>query len=234
MPYRCGVSFCIPIIAASRTCLVRPSNVLSKLRLLQYHGLQLRQRQQLVCRVTGSGGTDGALTGVVTGGMTDASKRFPEDADWEPVDGSETLDSASAVAAFLEENNAIPVPWLPMEGTTMVDVRLDAWYPPSDYDGGDTRIPIPKGVANAREWGKTVVTMAKCANGTSTFQDMVRMAMGGSKEHIKYLCFIKEKFKTRISNEPASPGNDLCAFLYFLRFEPPPVTTVRYQRTYCS
>ena len=186
-----------------------------------------------VLGAAGSGGTDGALANAVIGGMTDASKRrLPEDSDWEPIDGSETLSTTAQVAEFLEENNVLPVPWMPGGGETHVDARLDQWYPPLDYDGGDRRIPIPKGVANAREWGRTVVTMAKFANGTSTFEDMVRMALGGSTEHIRYLCFIKEKFKTKISNEPASQGPDLCAFLYSLRFEPPPMVSAGYQRTY--
>ena len=187
---------------------------------------------EVVLGTTGSAGTDG-LAGVVIGSMTDASKRrLPEDSDWEPIEGSETMSTAAQVAEFLAESNVVPVPWMPGGGEMHPDARLDQWYPPLDYDGGDTRIPLPKGVPGYREWGRTIVTMAKFANGTSTFEDMVRMALGGSTEHIKYLCFIKEKFKTKISNEPSSQGPDLCAFLYFIRFEPPPMVTTGYQRSY--
>ena len=186
-----------------------------------------------VLGVAGSVGTDGSSAGVVIGGMTDASKRrLPEDSDWEPIDGSETLSTSAQVAEFLAENNVVPVPWMPGGGEIHTNTHLDQWYPALDYDGGDTRMPLPKGVASYRDWGRTIVTMAKFANGTSTFEDMVRMALGGSPEHIKYLCFIKEKFKAKISTEPASQGPDLCAFLHFIRFEPPPMVSCGYQRTY--
>ncbi len=82
----------------------------------------------------GPGARDGALLSAVIGSMTDASKRrLPKDSDWEPVDGPEALSSAAAVATFLEENNAIPVPCMPMEGEIAAPA-VGAWFPRVDYD----------------------------------------------------------------------------------------------------
>ena len=62
-------------------------------------------------------GTGGMLEAAF-GGMTDASKRrLPDDdEDWEAVEGQEPLASMADVAAFLEANNVVPVPWEPMDG----------------------------------------------------------------------------------------------------------------------
>ena len=50
---------------------------------------------EVVLGATGSAGTDGSA-GVVIGSMTDASKRrLPEDSDWEPIEGSETMSTAA-------------------------------------------------------------------------------------------------------------------------------------------
>ena len=109
---------------------------------------------EVVSGTTGSAGTDG-LAGVVIGSMTDASKRrLPEDSDWEPIEGSETMSTAAQVAEFLAENNVVPVPWMPGGGEMHPDARLDQWYPPLDYDGGDTRIPLPKGSSWLSRMGK--------------------------------------------------------------------------------
>ena len=38
---------------------------------------------------------------------------------------------------------------------------VSEWFPEIDYENVDQRIPLPKGVASGRDWGSTVVTMAK-------------------------------------------------------------------------
>ena len=80
----------------------------------------------------------------------------------------------------------------------------------------DQRIPLPKGVASGRDWGSTVVTVAKYQDGRTTFEDLARTALGGNTDHIKYLSWIKERFKKQITNEPASQGLDLAAYLYYV------------------
>ena len=176
----------------------------------------------------GSGGMDSAL-----GGMTDASKRRvpDDDEDWEAVEGQEPLISAAEVAAFLEANNAVPVPWDPMDGGLSIPV-VSEWFPEIDYENVDQRIPLPKGVASGRDWGSTVVTMAKFQDGRTTFEDLARTALGGNTDHIKYLSRIKERFKKQISDEPASQGPDLAAYLYYVKFKPPVVHPHGYHRTY--
>ena len=66
----------------------------------------------------------------MSGGMTDASKRRvpDDDEDWEAVEGQEPLISAAEVAAFLEANNAVPVPWDPMDGGLSIPV-VSEWFP---------------------------------------------------------------------------------------------------------
>ena len=176
----------------------------------------------------GSGGMDSAL-----GGMTDASKRRvpDDDEDWEAVEGQEPLISAAEVAAFLEANNAVPVPWDPMDGGLSIPV-VSEWFPEIDYENVDQRIPLPKGVASGRDWGSTLVTMAKFQDGRTTFEDLARTALGGNTDHIKYLSWIKERFKKQISDEPASQGPDLAAYLYYVKFKPPVVHPHGYHRTY--
>ena len=90
--------------------------------------------------------------GAGTGGMTDASKRrLPDDdEDWEAVEGQEPLSSTADVAAFLEANNVVPVPWDPMDGGLSIPV-VSQWFPEIDYDNVDQRIPLPKGVASGRD-----------------------------------------------------------------------------------
>ena len=80
--------------------------------------------------------------------MTDASKRrLPDDdEDWEAVEGQEPLSYRADVAAFLEANNVVPVPWDPMDGGLSIPVA-----PEIDYDNVDQRIPLPKGVASGRD-----------------------------------------------------------------------------------
>ena len=85
-------------------------------------------------------------------------------------------------------------------------------FPEIDYENVDQRIPLPKGVASGRDWGTTVVTMAKFQDGRTTFEDLARTALGGNTDHIKYLSWIKERFKKQISDEPASQGPDLAAY----------------------
>ena len=171
--------------------------------------------------------------GAGTGGMTDASKRrLPDDdEDWEAVEGQEPLSSTADVAAFLEANNVAPVPWDPMDGGLSIPV-VRQWFPEIDYDNVEQRIPLPKGVASGRDWGSTVVTMAKYQDGRTTFEDLARTALGGNTDHIKYLSWIKERFKKQITNEPASQGPDLAAYLYYVKFQPPVVHPHGYHRTY--
>ena len=101
-----------------------------------------------------------------------------------------------------------------------------------DYENVDQRIPLPKGVASGRDWGSTVVTMAKFQDGRTTFEDLARTALGGNTDHIKYLSWIKERFKKQISDEPVSQGPDLAAYLYYVKFQPPVVHPHGYHRTY--
>ena len=166
--------------------------------------------------------------------MTDASKRRvpDDDEDWEAVEGQEPLISAAEVAAFLEANNA---------GASTLGSHgwwafLSLWsvngFPEIDYENVDQRIPLPKGVASGRDWGSTVVTMAKFQDGRTTFEDLARTALGGNTDHIKYLSWIKERFKKQISDEPASQGPDLAAYLYYVKFKPPVVHPHGYHRTY--
>jgi len=67
--------------------------------------------------------------GAGTGGMTDASKRrLPDDdEDWEAVEGQEPLISTAEVAAFLEANNVMPVPWDPMDGLSSGTLTVNLW-----------------------------------------------------------------------------------------------------------
>ena len=171
--------------------------------------------------------------GAGTGGMTDGSKRGlrDDDEDWEAVEGQEPLSSTADVAAFLEANNVVPVPWDPMDGGLSIPV-VSQWFPEIDYDNVDQRIPLPKGVASGRDWGSTVVTMAKYQDGRTTFEDLARTALGGNTDHIKYLSWIKERFKKQIADEPASQGPDLAAYLYYVKFQPPVVHPHGYHRTY--
>ena len=150
---------------------------------------------------------------------------MPDDEDWEAVEGQESLSSTADVAAFLEANNVMPVS---MGGLSIPVVSQ--WFPEIDYDNLDQRIPLPKGVASGRDWGSTA--MAKYQDGRTTFEDLARTALGGNTEHIKYLSWIKERFKKQISDEPASHGPDLEAYLYYVKFQPPVVHPQGYHRTY--
>ena len=122
--------------------------------------------------------------GAGTGGMTDASKRrLPDDdEDWEAVEGQEPLSSTADVAAFLEANNVMPVPWEPMDGGLSIPV-VSQWFAEIDYENVDQRIPLPKGVSSGPEWGSTVVTMAKYQDGRTTFEDLARTALGEHRSH---------------------------------------------------
>ena len=77
-----------------------------------------------------------------------------------------------------------------------------------------------------------VVTMAKYQDGRATFEDLARTALGGNTDRIKYLSWIKERFKKQITDEPASQGPDLAAYLYYVKFQPPVVHPHGYHRTY--
>ena len=190
-----------------------------------------KAKAKCAAAMSGGGGTGGIMD-AVSGGMTDASKRrVPDhDEDWEPVE-QEPLTSAADVAAFLEANNVMPVPWNPMDGGLSIPV-VSQWFPEIDYENVDQRIPLPKGVASGRDWGTTVVTMAKFQDGRTTFEDLARTALGGNTDHIKYLSWIKERFKKQISDEPVSQGPDLAAYLYHIKFQPPVVHPHGYHRTY--
>ena len=76
-----------------------------------------KPKAKCAAAMSGGAGTGGMMD-AVSGGMTDASKRRvpDDDEDWEAVEGQEPLTSAADVAAFLEANNVMPVPWDPMDG----------------------------------------------------------------------------------------------------------------------
>ena len=183
----------------------------------------------------GSASGTGGLGDEASGGMTDASKRRAptDDEDWEAIDGQlpSSLSSTADVARFLEANNALPVPWAPLDGSLAIPV-VGAWMPEINYDDVDGEIPLPKGVGSGREWGSTVVSMAKFKDGRTTFEDLARMALGGNTDHIKYCSWIKERFKKMISDEPPSQGPDLAAYLFYIKFTPPVVHPQGYHRTY--
>ena len=119
-----------------------------------------KAKAKCAAAMSGGAGTGGIMD-AVSGGMTDASKRRvpDDDEDWEAVE-QEPLTSAADVAAFLEANNVTPVPWNRMDGGLSIPV-VSQWFPEIDYENVDQRIPLPKGVASGRDWGTTVVTMAK-------------------------------------------------------------------------
>ena len=76
-----------------------------------------------------------------------------------------------------------------------------------------------------------MVTMAKFQDGRTTLEDLARTALGGNTDHIKYLSWIKERFKKQISDEPVSQGPDLAACLYHVKFQRPVVHRHGYHGT---
>ena len=181
----------------------------------------------------GSASVTGGLGDDTVGGMTDASKRRAptDDEDWEAIDGSlpAGLTTTADVARFLEANNALPVPWAPLDGNLAMPV-VGEWYPEINYQDVDVEVPLPVGVSSGQQWGSTVITMAKFKG--TTFEDLARTALGGNTESIKYCSWIKERFKKMISNQPKSQGPDFAAYLIFIKFSPPVVHPEGYFRTY--
>ena len=88
-----------------------------------------KPKAKCMAAMSGGAGTGGMLEAALDG-MTDASKRrLPDDdEDWEAVEGQEPLASTADVAAFLEANNVMPVPWEPMDGGLSIPV-VSLWFP---------------------------------------------------------------------------------------------------------
>ena len=67
--------------------------------------------------------------------------------------------------------------------------------------------------------------------GVHTFETLVKAAIGGDKEAVKYCSFIKTKYLKEYTPTPSSQGPDLAGFLQCVWWEPPVAGYVRSLRT---
>ena len=174
-----------------------------------------------------------ASSAMGTGGMSDATKRLAPDDGF----GLTMDDLPDDVACELFEllHDGFSVVEEPLVRELWLQPPMEAPPQPTgmgylNYDDVDERIELPVGVESTRSWGATEIQMPKF-RGIHTFETLVKAAIGGDKEAVKYCAFIKMKYLKAYTTRPASQGPDLAGFLQRVWWEPPVAGYVRTQRT---
>ena len=68
------------------------------------------------------------------------------------------------------------------------------WYPEINEEEQTGLVSLPPNITSAKEWGRTLVTMAKYKERRWTYESMLRMSLGGHGEVAQYLDFILSKY----------------------------------------
>ena len=68
------------------------------------------------------------------------------------------------------------------------------WYPEINEEEQTGLVSLPPNITIAKEWGRTLVTMAKYKERRWTYESMLRMSLGGHGEIAQYLDFILSKY----------------------------------------
>lgn len=88
------------------------------------------------------------------------------------------------------------------------------WYPPISTNLFDDQIPLPSGITDYAEWGKTRIVMPKYKDAGLTYESAMRLAMGTDHEMAKYLAFISKKFGVGcLRRGPRTQAEDLACYL---------------------
>ena len=96
-----------------------------------------------------------------------------------------------------------PVQTAPLVPTTRYAVQGEneappaedaSWYPEVSQEIQDVLINVPHAVPSPMVWGRTLVTMPKYKDRRWTYEQMLRMALGGHGEVATYLNFLLEKY----------------------------------------
>ena len=68
------------------------------------------------------------------------------------------------------------------------------WYLEINEEEQSGLVSLPPNITSAKEWGRTLVTMAKYKERRWTYESMLRMSLGGHGEVAQYLDFILSKY----------------------------------------
>lgn len=68
------------------------------------------------------------------------------------------------------------------------------WYPEVNEEEQNALVALPSNIPSAKEWGRTLVTMAKYKERRWTYESMLRMSLGGDGEIAQCLDFILSKY----------------------------------------
>ena len=89
----------------------------------------------------------------------------------------------------------VPTTKYAVQGDNAVPPADDAsWYPEANQEIQDGLITIPHAVNSPVSWGRTLVTMPKYKERRWTYEQMLRMALGGHGEVATCLSFLLEKY----------------------------------------
>ena len=96
------------------------------------------------------------------------------------------------------------------------------WYPEVNEEEQNALVALPSNIPSAKEWGRTLVTMAKYKERRWTYESMLRMSLGGDGEIAQCLDFILSKYadtfkrfggRTQAADLAGVPFTIQCAYL---------------------
>ena len=184
-------------------------------------------------------------SGDAPGAMTDASKRRFDDSP----DIDEELAEFEMIRAIEEFNmpgngpydDALPMtstpiqvaetattgPVLPrghrkfvVQGNNVPLDPSDTWHPEVDQALQDALVTTPHGVTSPSMWGRTILTMPKFRGRNISYEQALRMALGGHGEMVDYLGFIHAKYSKGYQLRGSkTQAEDLAGYLCRYRFK---------------
>lgn len=87
------------------------------------------------------------------------------------------------------------------------------WYPEVNEEEQNALVALPSNIPSAKEWGRTLVTMAKYKERRWTYESMLRMSLGGDGEIAQCLDFILSKYADTFKRFGGTQAADLAGYL---------------------
>ena len=96
----------------------------------------------------------------------------------------------------------------------------DTWCPEVDQALQDALVTTPHGVTSPSMWGRTILTMPKFRGRNISYEQALRMALGGHGEMVDYLGFIHTKYSKGYQLRGSkTQAEDLAGYLCRYRFK---------------
>ena len=179
----------------------------------------------VVYKCGGGSRSDGLADGA-TGAMTDASKRRLDEG-WEVM----TAGVEEPIADSAEEDDefqyqmAHGTPFMAAaqgDNPPMLEEERGHVIPVVNYDKVNRDVKIPKECKNAKDWGRTLITLPKWKNFRMSYEGLVTQALSGDDAACSYLEWLAKTYGAKYLTGPVrTQGPDLAGYVLHLDVEFP-------------